>query len=90
MSDRTVITPEIAHQVLWHYGCADHEARIGYPPGDFIAKLLSAITRADPGNRARLALGFPGYVEACRLIESTGTGVARLRKIADAGRGGAS
>jgi hypothetical protein len=74
-----VITRDIAHQVLYHYGRADEN--VGYPPGGFVSRLLSAIAKADGGNRARLALGFPDYVEACDLIESDG-GYAALTAIA--------
>jgi hypothetical protein len=69
-------TPKEAAQTLFHYGRSG-----GYPPGSFVASLLSAICGADPRNRALLALGFPGYVAAAELAEREG-GVERLREIA--------
>lgn len=53
-------TKDEAQHVLWFYGEG------GYPPGDFTKELLKAISRADPGNRHRLSLGFPGYVYAMK------------------------
>lgn len=76
------ITPHVAHVVLWHYGCADPEISAGYKPSGFTATLLQAISRADAGNRTRLAAGFPEHVAACQLIETDPDGAAQLRKIA--------
>lgn len=76
----TTITNEIAAQVLWHYGYGDRAAT--YAPSGFAASLLSTISRADQVNRVRLALGFPGHVAACNLIEQHTDGVATLLEIA--------
>jgi hypothetical protein len=77
-----VISSDVAHHVLWHYGCADPDARVGYEPGAFIVKLMSAIAAADGFNRAKLYLSFPAYVAAAALIEQSKDGVEILRKIA--------
>ena len=76
-----VISAEVAHHVLWHYG-SDDRAKVGYQPGAFTTKLMSAIAAADTVNRARLYLGFPGYVAAHSLIEHSPDGVEILSRIA--------
>lgn len=77
------VTPEIAHQVLWEYGCADDsEKRIGYPGGNFTRALIVAIMRADPSNRRLIHFGFPGYVQACNVIERQINGAELLRRVA--------
>jgi hypothetical protein len=53
------ITPDDARWMLGYY---DLEG--GEKPGDFRTSLITTIAKADPGNRCRLALGFPGTVEA--------------------------
>lgn len=77
--DSTVITADIAGQVLWHFGIDTPGRR---RPGSFSAALLAAIAAADPGNQARLALGFPGYVVAVQTIQRP-DGVEELRDIAE-------
>lgn len=79
------INAETAHQVLWFYGRTGQtdDGRVyGYDPGGFKTALFTAIGKADSGNRARLALGFPREVEACNLIERVETGVKSLIGIA--------
>lgn len=79
------VASEVAHHVLWHYGNADPAdpaGPVGYEPGTFTVKLMSAIAAADPINRARLYLGFPAYVTAAALIEHSPDGVEILRYIA--------
>lgn len=78
--DHGIITPTMAHQVIWHYGRTTPEA--GYEPGNFISRLLSAISAADDNNRMQLALGFPGYVKAANLMERQENGYEILRQIA--------
>ena len=73
------ITPEIASQVLHHFG------RGGFPAPGFTATLILAIAQADVVNRARLAEGFPGYVAAVNLAQLTDTGTATLIAIARGG-----
>ncbi|MGH3813434.1 MAG: hypothetical protein ACRDUV_13430 [Pseudonocardiaceae bacterium] len=76
--DSARITPDIAGQVLWYYGEVSGARR----PGSFASALLAAIAAADPGNQARLALGFPGYVVAVQTIQRP-DGVEELRDIAE-------
>lgn len=70
------ITPDIAGQVLWHY------TGRGRVPGSFAQALLVAIIAADPQNRARLKLGFPGYVAAVQLVLREPNGMDELHRIA--------
>ena len=69
-------TPLEAAHVLAHYGEG------GIAAGGFTMALIAVIVRADPGNRARLALGFPGYVAAVQVADGDLSGIARLREIA--------
>jgi len=71
------ITPVIARHVLYQYDCHG-----GYRPGSFTAHLITTIGAADPANRYRLSLGFPGYVAAVNEIETPGGGVETLQAIA--------
>lgn len=71
-----VITPHQARQVLYIFG------KGGYPPGGFVQQLIETIQQADEQNRAKLALGFPGYVAAINLAQHTHGGIATLREIA--------
>ncbi|MFE0647440.1 hypothetical protein ACFVZH_02465 [Streptomyces sp. NPDC059534] len=73
------ITPEVANHVLFHYG------RGGYQAGGFTEQIIKAIDMADPGNRDKLALGFPGYVAAIVAIQYDPNGVDRLTVIATSG-----
>lgn len=60
------VSPEDAQHVLWQFG---HPA--GRQPGSFTQLLIQAAMKADPGNLARLAQGFPslvGAVEATRIV----------------------
>jgi hypothetical protein len=66
-----------AHAVLFHFG-----ARDVMEPGSFTRALVEAIVRADPRNRGRLALGFPGHVAAVELYQGRTDGLDRLRAIA--------
>lgn len=68
------ITSQEAQHVLAHFGAG------GYAAGDFTRGLLGIICRADPGNKARLAGGFPGYVLAAHLAQNGGLDL--LREIA--------
>lgn len=72
------ITAEVAAHVLCHYGAG------GYRAGSFTMALIEVIARADPQNRALLALGHPAYVAAVNLIDRTTDGVAKLSEIAGA------
>ena len=69
------ITPDVAAHVLWHF------RQLGYPPGSFISALIRAISGADPGNRLRLARGFPEYVRAVSLAADHLDGIDRLRQV---------
>jgi hypothetical protein len=74
------IPPDVAAHVLAHYGREG-----GYQAGSFTTDLLSAMSKADPTNLDRLALGFPEYVAAVAAVQYDPNGVARLQDIA-AGR----
>ena len=72
----TKIRTEDAQHVLWFY------ERKGYEPGSFTQKLLEVIALADPGNRAKLSLAFPGEVSAMRLATELSRGLELLRQVA--------
>jgi hypothetical protein len=46
---------EHCRHLLWHFGRRD----VGWEPGTFTARLLSAWDHADDMNYMRLAMGFP-------------------------------
>jgi hypothetical protein len=71
------IAPMEARQVLWHL-----REPGGIEPGSFVAKLLTAMAAAEPGNLRRLGLGFPGYAAAMALALHDADGPARLQEIA--------
>jgi hypothetical protein len=56
------ITPDEARWILGFYHLDG-----GIQPGGFNTRLIEAITVADPRNRARLRLGFPGLVAAFEM-----------------------
>lgn len=68
------VTPREALHVIWRYGSG------GMEPGDFTKSLMDTIARADPENRMRLYLGFPGYVVAVDLAMNYTEGMALLRQ----------
>jgi hypothetical protein len=70
------ITPAIAAHILHHFDAG------GIRAGSFTVRLVDLITHADPTNRARLALGFPGYVAAVDLAQNDLDGMTELRRIA--------
>lgn len=74
--DESKITREEAGHVLAHFGAG------GMVGGAFSMDLVMLIARADPTNRARLALGFPGYVAAVHLAQNVEGGTAKLQRIA--------
>ncbi|MER7517841.1 hypothetical protein [Streptomyces sp. NPDC126499] len=74
--DHTIPAETAAH-VLFHYGREG-----GYQPGSFTEQLITTIDMADPGNRDRLAAGFPDYVAAVVAIQYDPAGVTRLQQIA--------
>jgi hypothetical protein len=71
------IPADVAAHVLFHYG---HNG--GYQAGSFTTHLITTIDAADPGNKARLAAGFPEYVAAVTAIQYDPNGVERLQRIA--------
>lgn len=77
----TIIDGQAAHAALWHF---DRQPGV-WEPGGFTIALVEVITRADPENRARLALGFPELVAAVLLAQGRTDGIERLRKIARIG-----
>lgn len=78
------ISSELAHEVLWHYGCHGRVADdyYGIQPGGFKRRLFSTISAADENNRRKLAFVYPAEVAACELIERHSEGVDTLRKLA--------
>lgn len=58
------IRPIEAAHVLHHYDLED-----GLEPGVFIFKLITAMRAADHENLIRLAVAFPGYAEAVRMLQ---------------------
>lgn len=78
-----LISRQEAAHVLWHYGPDVSGGRqAAMEPGSFVSTLIRAIALADPVNKARLYLGFPGYVAASALIENQPGGAARLVAVA--------
>lgn len=75
LPDRAFLTREIAAHVLYVF------SGTGYAPGSFIRSLIDALVKADPGNRALVALGHPGYAEAVRLASSTPDGMKYLQAV---------
>lgn len=61
------VSPEDARHVLWTFG---HPA--GRQPGSFTEHLIAAITKADPGNQAKLAAVFPSLVGAVQATQIVG------------------
>jgi hypothetical protein len=72
----TKITPTIAVHVLHHFDAG------GIRAGSFTVRLVDLIAHADPTNRAKLALGFGGYVAAVDLAQNRNNGIAELQAIA--------
>ena len=70
-----LITRDEAAHVLNFFGGG------GYPAGSFVRALLDALSKADPGNRGRLALAFPGYAEAVQLAKEHTGGMDHLARI---------
>lgn len=54
-------------------------------PGGFAEALIHAIFKADPGNRARLGMGFPVLVNAVRKYKEDENGHIELKRIAGLG-----
>lgn len=69
------ISREDAMNALSYFGS------IHFPPGGFSHSLMVAIARADRANRARLALAFPGLVQAMTIAMDDHDGIERLVKI---------
>lgn len=72
----SVITPQLAQHVLWHF------SQGGYEPGTFTSLLLQTIGHADTENRERLRVSFPNHVRAFEMGANETYGIDRLRKIA--------
>ncbi|HJW01591.1 MAG TPA: hypothetical protein VJ617_21065 [Arthrobacter sp.] len=51
----------------------------GWPAGSFTSNIMRAYQGADPGNRARLRLGFPELAEAMDLVLGSMEGIDKLR-----------
>lgn len=68
---------EIANHVLNFFRGGE-----GYPPGSFVSDLLTALSHADLENKARLAAGYPDYVEFFRLAQEKPGGLEEVRQIA--------
>ena len=73
--DHTIPAETAAH-VLFHYGRDG-----GYQAGTFTEQLITTIDMADPGNRDKLAAGFPDYVAAVVAIQYDPQGVTCLQQI---------
>lgn len=71
---------EEASHVLWLF------AKEGYGAGGFTASLIELMCRSDPGNLARLALGFPGYASAVYAAKQDDDGLDRLRSCGQTAR----
>lgn len=71
------VSSEEARAVLWFFSEDG-----GLEPGSFGVALIKAIARADRFNRAKLGMGFPGYVEAYRRAIEDIDGITTLQTIA--------
>jgi hypothetical protein len=76
-----LVTPEQAAHVLWHFS-QQAEPGLAMEPGSFVQALIVAIAAADPQNRGRLSLGFPGYAWAVTVAQDVDDGMERLREVA--------
>lgn len=72
-----VVSHGVAQHALFVFGSG------GVQPGGFTLALFTAIQKADPMNRIKLAQGFPEHVEAYRLAAEEFDGIETLRKIAN-------
>jgi hypothetical protein len=63
MPEFTETQQEVADWVLHWYGVPGHP-----PAGSFSTLIIAAYSKADPGNKARLRLGFPEIAEAMDLV----------------------
>lgn len=75
-TQQNTIPAETAQHVLFHFGAG------GYQPGSFTQQLITTIAMADPGNQARMALGFPNEVAAVQLAQNDPNGIDQLQRIA--------
>ena len=71
------VSAQEAVHVLYQFG-----AKGGYESGSFVSHLLSTIGVADQSNRAKLSLGFPGYVTAMNFAQNDPKGIEKLQEIA--------
>lgn len=71
---------EAARNVLWFFG----DYGLGWEPGGFTSKLMSAISAADMTNRARLAIVFPHLVTMFNQVQHTEAGLDELRDLVKA------
>jgi hypothetical protein len=75
-----LVDAEAAHMVLWHFG-----ERRAMEPGSFFQALVGLMAKADPINRAKLGIPFPGHAAGTTLAQNRSDGMDRLRKIAGIG-----
>lgn len=71
------VAREDAQHVLWHFGHPE-----GLQPGTFTQNLIAAAVHADPGNLARLELGFPSLVGAVQAATQIVGGINFLVRVA--------
>lgn len=68
---------ELAWYVLRQFG------ELNWPrPGSFYESLVDTATRADPSNRARLALAYPELMRLIHLAQDEPDGMIELRLMA--------
>lgn len=65
---------DLARNVLHYFGQPG-----GYPPGSFISNMLRAYQGADPGNKARIRLGFPELADTMDLVLDNMDGIDQLQ-----------
>lgn len=51
----------------------------GWKPGGFTGLMLRAYQKADPGNKARIRLGFPDLADAMDLAMNDLSGIEQLQ-----------
>lgn len=72
-----LIDQNTAAHVAWFY-----RPSLGYRPGSFVEKLISAIANADLANRAQMSLAYPEYVAAVTMAADYPGGLDELALIA--------
>ena len=66
---------EVIRHVLGYFGASG-----GWEAGGFTSLMMRAYQKADPGNKARIALGFPELAEAMDTVMNQMDGIQKLQE----------